>query len=354
MNRFIALSIFFLLMLNVPARSEGLDAEQDFKSRCEGPGVVRCWNFNDTKDFTGHTFAGNDGTTRIEIAADQKASGAGSMKFTVPNGTGADPTGSWWSNIKDDYSVQFGEGEVFYVQWRQRFSPEMLRQFTATPTGSGELTAWKQIILGQGDDGIHNTQYSCTSLELVLNQGRQPVYNGFAYHSCGRNIPFDWYDGVSIRMQHHDSPFCYYPDDPLKGCFHYGANEWMTFQYMVQIGNWNTKTSRIKIWAAHEGQPSVLIHDSIDAFPEGFTIWNTDYPGDSNNPNIKYGKIWFTPYMTRKDPAELHATAYTWYDDLIVSSQPIPDPVTGPMPDIDAPMVGIVSPSNGGTVSRFK
>lgn len=40
-------------------------------------------------------------------------------------------------------------------------------------------------------------------------------------------------------------------------------------------------------------------------------------------PFMKYGKIWLLPYMTNKDPLEEHPEAYMWFDELIVSREPI-------------------------------
>jgi len=38
------------------------------------------------------------------------------------------------------------------------------------------------------------------------------------------------------------------------------------------------------------------------------------------------------PYNTGKDASQAHPTAYTWYDELIVSKQRIPDPAVRPSP----------------------
>ena len=46
----------------------------------------------------------------------------------------------------------------------------------------------------------------------------------------------------------------------------------------------------------------------------------------NSNPDAKYGKLWLLPYNTNKDPSASHPTAYTWYDELIVSTKRIPDP----------------------------
>jgi len=42
--------------------------------------------------------------------------------------------------------------------------------------------------------------------------------------------------------------------------------------------------------------------------------------------NWKFGKIWLLPYDTGKDPSQSHPTAFTWYDELIISRTQIADP----------------------------
>jgi len=108
--------------------------------------------------------------------------------------------------------------------------------------------------------------------------------------------------------------------DNTTGCFKYAADEWMTFQVHIKIGTWNTASSRIEVWAAREGQPSVQIYDSNFAFPSGFTLYQNSTYG------AKFGKVWLLPYMTNKDATEVYPQTYTWYDELIISRQRIVDP----------------------------
>ena len=42
--------------------------------------------------------------------------------------------------------------------------------------------------------------------------------------------------------------------------------------------------------------------------------------------NQRFGKVWLLPYNTGKDPNVTNPVAYTWYDDLIISTQKIADP----------------------------
>src|SRR5580765_4505567 len=98
-----------------------------FEDRCAQPGVVKCFGF-DSQEQTDPFIYPPWGLTskRARIVTDVKASGSGSLRFEIPSNTGSDTSGSFWQNFSDDLSIQFGEGEEFYVQWRQRFSREFL------------------------------------------------------------------------------------------------------------------------------------------------------------------------------------------------------------------------------------
>ncbi|MGH8071701.1 MAG: hypothetical protein ACRERE_42000 [Candidatus Entotheonellia bacterium] len=236
------------------------------------------------------------------------ASGEGSLRFEIPSNSGADTSGSFWLNFADDLSRQFGEGEEFFIQWRQRFSPEFLH----TPY---EASGWKQMIVGEGDRPGH-TAYSCTQLELVVVN---PYHRGFPamYHSCGGKD--GQYEGLRPS-----------------GSVAYKANEWMTFQLHVKIGTWYKndrqyhQDSTVQLWVAREGRPSTLV---INYSPDPATMFGWKIPGTgagydlaNTTPGAKYGKVWLLPYNTGKNPAQRHPTAYTWYDELIISRTKLPDP----------------------------
>src|SRR2546427_2255678 len=117
-----------------------------FEERCAQPGVVKCLGFDSQEQADPFIYPPWGLTTkRAWIVTDIKASGTGSLRFEIPTNTGSDTSGSFWQDFSDDLSVQFGEGEEFYVQWRQRFSPELLKTFFQDGAG------WKQVIVGQGD-----------------------------------------------------------------------------------------------------------------------------------------------------------------------------------------------------------
>ena len=126
--------------------NDRVSAPLTFAERCAQPSVVKCFGF-DSADETDRFVYPPYGLTvkRARVDTEIKASGAGSLRFEIPSNTGPDTSGSFWQNFSDDLSVQFGEGDEFYVQWRQRFSPEFLD--TVYRDGGG----WKQAIISEGD-----------------------------------------------------------------------------------------------------------------------------------------------------------------------------------------------------------
>ena len=99
----------------------------------------------------------------------------------------------------------------------------------------------------------------------------------------------------------------------------------MTFKVKVTHGpcvgdEWYP--SRIEAWVARDGQPSEKVQDNQNVY------LSAGSPCDGE----KTGKFWLEPYHTYKDASEVHPTAYTWYKELIVSTQDIADPGATPPP----------------------
>ena len=302
-----------------------------FAERCAHRGVVRCFGFDSEESVRPYIAAATQppfAKPTVDVAV--KSSGTGSLKFTVPSLSGPNTSGLFAMNFTpgslnhsrtEPYPVQFGEGQEFYVQWRQRFSPEFL---TTRWAGGG---GWKQIVIGEGDR--RNVRVSsCTQLEVVVGNY---LYRGFPrmYHSCGgKDGQYQGlYEHVSqpgrttpeIRLQNLIAG-CIYRNETVPPCVGYKPDEWMTFQVHVKIGTWyrNDKNyhrdSVVELWVAEEGKPSVAV------------IRLADYDLANTNPDARYGKLWLTPYNTGKDKTVDAPESYTWYDDLIISQSRIPDP----------------------------
>ncbi len=325
----------------------------DFAARCNDVNVIRCFSFDSQAETDPHVWAPwRNRTTGVKLGVVDtavKASGAGSLRFDIPSNVGSDTSGSFNINFSEDLSVQFGEGEDFYIQWRQRFSPEFIDTlYLMDPASAGAFAGgWKQAIVGQGDRPGLPEVGSCTPMELVVQNSDQ---RGFAqmYHSCGSKdgqyqglgkqvTSTDWalqfgdVEGClwSLKWSNTDQPWNKRFTEPYGPCMGYRPNEWMTFQMHVHIGTWYLndqnyhQDSTVELWAAFEGQPSVKIIDRT-----GYDLVNCA-AGDTacqNDPSIKYGKIWLLPYHSNKGVEQVHPPAATWYDDLIISRAKIADP----------------------------
>jgi len=304
----------------------------NFDTRCKSPGVLRCVGFDSTTEISGNYGMNSGilpGAAMPSIDTEVKASGRGSLRFTVPPVSGANSSGSYFTNYSADLSQQFGEKSDFYIQWRQRFSTE----FLTTQYRNGE--GWKQAIIGTGDRPGH-LYTSCSDLEIVIQNGYQ---RGFPtiYNSCSGSSSHGPYDGFQERYGPYDfklqnarpSPYCLYSQGksapptffPPKGnCFGYFANEWMTFQVHIKTGprvNDEFANSYVELWIAREGQRSEPV---ISWGPYNLTA------GASSEVK-RFGKIWLLPYNTGKDEKQNHPTGYVWYDELVISHDRIQDPL---------------------------
>ena len=302
--------------------------------------MIKCIGFDDPADFnigkggTSGAYQQNSGIfppsgtsdyTRAARDTSVKSSGNSSLKFTIPANSGSDSSGSFFTNFSSDLSVQFGENSEFFIQWRQRFSPEMIATKFAGSAG------FKQIIVGSGDSPSQWFS-SCTSLETVVQNSNQ---RGFPqmYNSCtgstshGPYSPFEEKFGTyDFKLQNgRPSPYCLYSQSsssyfaPVGNCFGYVANEWLTFQIQIKTGprvNDEFTNSYVTLWGAREGKASEPI----------FTWGPYNLSAGSLAENQRFGKVWLLPYQTGKDPSATNPIAYTWYDELVISRSKIADP----------------------------
>lgn len=316
----------------------GVGPPGDFATRCADPGVVRCVGFDSNADIAGKSGDPTGitaGATAPAIDSTVTASGAGSLKFTVPANAAADTSGSYWANFSDDLSVQFDSGEEFFVQWRQRFGAE----FLTTDYSPGE--GWKQVIIGEGSRP-GDPAYSCTTLEVVTVNSYQ---RGFPemYHSCG--VKDGQYEGFEQPLPGADYWLqnavagCTYHNPTVPPCVGYKPDQWMTFQVHIKIGTWYKNDnvyhhdSTVQLWVAEEGKPSELVIDLSPGDPAcaaqqvSQPDCHTGY--DLVNDNIgvaKYGQVWLLPYNTNRVASSTFPATATWYDELIVSRTRIADP----------------------------
>lgn len=430
-------------------------AGSDFTTRCAQPGVLRCFSFDTDTDFQGNSAGGSTGagypnawglnygfmpnSAIVAPARDtaMKVSGTSSLKFTIASMSGAD-NGSWFTNFMPDLSQQLGEGDEIWIQWRQRFSPEVLSTtYWAEGSGGADITlgatsgdgvtvtsvpalfgscsnstcvghhiyfnlgadksgstgyativsvqsstqatininistpfnrltygpntdctpqcstfrfdngvtSYKFIDISAGDlagqcsqPGQHSQicPTSCWDFEIVMQEEFGPTGVPSMYASCGGPYAYNHMYGSTSNITVQPAiNGCLYPQPyPVPPCFKVQASEWMTFKAHIRVGTWNTWSSVIQMWAAHEGQPPGLI---VDCGPQGTAAGHPCGPGYADNGwylfnsnfTFKLGKVYLLPYMTGKSGTQPHSEGYVWYDDLIISKNDIADPGAG-------------------------
>ena len=107
---------------------------------------------------------------------------------------------------------------------------------------------------------------------------------------------------------------CWYGQHEKKSCFFYPVEQWICFYYQISIGHWSRPDSTINAWVALDGK----VYKQWIRMPN-FVLKN-EHPGKD------YDAATLLTYMTNKDEKIEHPTAYTWYDELIVSTKPIAAP----------------------------
>jgi hypothetical protein len=307
-----------------------------------------------------------------------------------PAATQANTSGQYWIDFKDDYSIQSDSlvngdplslttacggspcPNEIWVQWRQRFDPGMLQIFAGS-------NGWKQMILGEGDNP-GAPAFSCSDIDLVVENSNQMGIPRM-YHSCG--VKLDEFDPLTVDTGRNvGGAEVFSPQNQAGGylnctyvaeqniptippCVPYVTNQWMTFQMHVKVGTWFPTgspptpsapfkhDSLIQLYVAQEGQPSTLVinflpgatspacdnqQSDIPSCQTGYDLANpTAFPfpcvtgstcqldGFGNKVREKFGQVILLPYQTNLNcPACTGAN--TWYDELIISKNQIPDP----------------------------
>jgi hypothetical protein len=240
-----------------------------------------------------------------EIDSTTSHSGTGSLKITIPSNSSADSGGHFTEVFKRNRSgkpdgTYIGPGSslgnVLFFQFYQKFDDNFLS--TVYQCLGGGCGGWKQIInFGNPPNGA-----SSSSLEVTMNNGWQ------------RGVPqmygqqgSDYYGIQDVRgCTYNFNGLLTYPEPP---CIRYKANQWMEFTGRIEIlGESNQPTSHVQLWVDGE-----LAIDYKQA--------KIDWSGPSGK---GFGQFLLSPYHTNKDASQVHPAGHVWYDDLIISTEPIP------------------------------
>jgi hypothetical protein len=318
-----ALFVFCALSIVFPMIVTAATSEEDFALRCAATGVVNCVGFdNTTADIVEgvNLWPDGGGTVRGGLDTSLKASGNGSLRFNIPPPphSGGDIAGRWMPSTGQGAPTyafggnKFSLGDTFHLQYRTRMDQNYINNST---TGSW-TKQWKNIIL-------HGGTASCSPIELTTIRKNTDNLVWAIYDSCGRGIGtgendlnFKLWNGAE-SLQNSDFDCLYNGPYAEPDCFLFTANEWMTFYWKVQISSgWGVADGKIEVWVSTESSPSYRKLFEVNQWPS------------AGAGTAGYDNLTLTTYMTNLPTTDGLAgiTSRLWYDELIVSTQPINAP----------------------------
>ena len=303
--------------------TSGITDAVPFATRCAAAGVFKCVSFDTSTDFvtsgdypTQTIYPDGSGSfSNVQQDCTVAVNGC-SLRFKIPaqNNPGAGPNvaGKFEWVFTQSGGPGFTQNSDVYIQFRTRMDHNLI-----TEDFGGE--GWKQMLFY----GTGTSATSCSNMGLVT-QNQQ--YYGFPtmFYNCSPNIETPDPTQIEYLEQAPGSltgPYnCgYFNAIQLKdksNCAVYHENEWETYYYHFHIGHWGQNDGSIDAWVAYGTGP--LIHFIYQP------TWTYNFNINSND---VYDHVAFTPYITgRLDTNVAPADGFMWFDELILSSKPIPAP----------------------------
>jgi hypothetical protein len=344
----------------------GAGGGSDFTTRCNAAGVLFCNGFDSVGDLGGDGWGSargrgpSNGTQFCGVTSNcptidttTKVSGAGALKFTIPSGMTGNAAGAYWANPAADFSVRFGANQTYYVQFRQRITASY---FPAILVDNDKIH-WVSTTPDLPGCSVSNTTNcfsSCTENELV-NQNLYGVASDALprwYNGCPGANSFQYVEPVTpgyLKLQNARTGVgCTYDNvqagnrfPPSGNCFPYYPDQWVTYSYKISLGSLGTGavgglcydgsnpgTITPNLQNCYYGN-QIQARMGLDGQPlEEVLNWTGPVIAkDQKNPTeLKYGKVYFAPYT---GTATIASGASIWFDELIISTQPIADPGSG-------------------------
>jgi hypothetical protein len=273
-------------------RVEGLA----FDAKCAESGVILCEDFEDQAAVdavfvTGGTKAAVYDT--VENAA----------KLFVPSESHANTSGSFNFIFPRVSRTDAGEQNI-WTQYRVKYQQDFIDQTFYADESTGRTTSWKTSILWGGSS-------SCAARQLVINRG----LGIHAYTQCGGwGFRESTADGKVIINQAGGDTSCIYKHFNPKDCLDHRGEVWATYTTHV-----NLDTYHAEIWVKYDDDP--VLYKIIDMV----------MPSEVSD--LYYDHMMLTAYMTGKDNTHIHPEYELWFDNLVVSTEPIAMTGASPYPD---------------------
>lgn len=299
-----------------PTPPPASSADADFAARCAAPGVTLCQGLDTEAAIAAGIETANDGTRQGFPDAAIKTSGASSLKFTFRKGVKVPNIGGAYETAMGSFAA----GSTIYMQMRFRVSKEYL----ANNVGSWDSSV-KFI-------NMHGPSSTCQGTEMTTIVEPAKGNNRLVmYHDCGNGWPTDpstnallgscpadclIQQGSSVTNGPNVGYNCHYQnqhagDGNGDGCLYLQADTWYTLYEVIKLGAIGAATSSVDAFIASGGGPYKQFQRVAGLKRAG---------GDA-----AYTRARLETYMTEIAAAG-PVDAFVWYDELIVSTQPIAAP----------------------------
>lgn len=337
--------------------SPSYDVDADWLYRKNSPGVIRWIDFNDD---TGSRMSGVDGdAVGVELSDDTlnapvlqstlKVSGAKAIQFTVRTSHTSNDAGAYFANFSDYQEGQYGDNSDFYVQVRARWNAVLCGTL---------LNEGGQKIFGiTGADRPGHTVFTSSDLKIVVHTYGSTdsvfAYRYFPNGTTSNLVPTTTVENGSYLIQNGPATHCNYDEFfPIEvanqnggtsrtaqpGCFSMEPDIWFTFMLGVTLGATEVSdfgpgvgthpvwaNSRVRVWGAKDGEAPTLITDWKPGVGAYYPLAREE-PTSGTWSAQCYGKVWLLPYLTDPQVVTSHSPGIATYDELIISTQPIPFP----------------------------
>ena len=215
------------------------------------------------------------------VVFDAEGEGALQMDFLSESNAGA--SGQYWVHFPETIDL----GETVHIQWRQKFNAGFVKtQFKRRDNGGN--TSPKLII-------VSRTTSSCQNVEVAVTSTTGMTKGPAMYNNCN-----------------------FFTKIPRLVTWPYPIDRWVTFSLTLAKPTSGYKSGRFVYYDTH-----VVLQAKPDG---GDVVTIVDAIQRMRAMDIPWDAAFFTPYITKKDPAQIHPTASVWIDEVIVSKDPIAFP----------------------------
>jgi hypothetical protein len=247
--------------------------------------------FIDNESLTATGPSGHATATNFAFPAEPDSEGGGFKLSILSCWYDGDPTPCSGSNQANEIVIQDTlYRDFFHMYWQANAAFTNLQEPRSTPC-NGSNYSWQNSI----DVLLPSAPSTCA--QYANRYG--PIFD----YGTGSGTPTP---GDITATGHPRS-------EALAAGVEIDSDVWYTIKLHVTLSNLETASNRVEVWVAEDGQASVKIMDANNI--------------ELDSANGGYNGIWLVPFDTGRQTYSKGHDATVYYDELIVSTEDIADPV---------------------------